>query len=69
MNKKRLEELIEQFDEDIEILVIDSMGSEFPIDKVEQRGGSIVIFLKRRYKNVDNDKLLLKLEKNRDEKK
>jgi len=66
MNRKELEEFLKQFDEKTEVVVIDSMGSEFPIDRIDKCENKAVIILKRCYKNVDNNSLPLKLEKNRD---
>jgi len=62
-----MEEFLKQFDKKAEIVVIDSLGSEFPIERVEQRGNKAIIILKRSYKNANNDPLLLKLESNRNE--
>lgn len=65
MNKKGLKKFLEEFDEEVEIVIIDSLGSEFSIDRVEQQEGKAAIILKRSYKNMDNKPLLLKLEKDR----
>jgi len=68
MNKKELKRLIRGLDEKAEIVIVDSIGSEFPIDRVEQREDKIVVVLKRSYKNTDNEPLPLKLETDRYEK-
>ena len=65
MNKKRLRELLKEVDDETEIVIIDSLGSEFPIDRIEQQEGKTIIILKRSYKNMDNEPLLLKLEKDK----
>ena len=65
MNKKGLKKFLEEFDEEVEIVIIDSLGSEFSIDRVEQQEGKAAIIVKRSYKNMDNKPLLLKLEKDR----
>jgi len=65
MNRKELEEFLKQFGEETEIIIIDSMGSEFPIDRVDKYKNRAAVILKRCYKNVDNNSLPLKLEKNK----
>jgi len=68
MDKKKIKEFLEQFDEYTEIVVIDSIGSEFPIDRLEWRDNKAVIILKRSYKHTDTEQLPLKLETERHDK-
>ena len=64
MNKRKIEEFLREFDEEVEIVVIDSLGSEFSIDKIESHKDKVAIILKRSY-DTNNNQLLLKLEKDR----
>jgi len=69
MNRKEMEGLFKQFDGESEIIVMDSVGSEFPVDRIDRHGNKIAIILKRSYKNADNGELPLRLESDRHEKK
>lgn len=69
MNRREIEELFKQFDKEAEIVIIDSLGSEFPIDRIDLHDEKIAIILKRHYKNAEVEPLPLKLESNRNENK